>query len=192
MKKEKAMELLNIEPSEIIPYKMNAKKHPPEQIQQIKASIKEYGFLSPLLIDKKNNLICGHGRLIAAEQLELHTVPCLRVEHLTEAQRRAFVHVENRLQESGGAGWDTEILKAELDDLMLNLDIDLGPVGFSPSEIEALLAVPAMPFMPDFPDDNDDNEKAQILKLIITCSNDSEQQDLFSELTSRGFKVKVG
>jgi ParB/RepB/Spo0J family partition protein len=191
MKKEKAMELLNIEPSEIIPYKMNAKKHPPEQIQQIKESIKEYGFLSPLLIDKKNNLICGHGRLIAAEQLELHTVPCLRVEHLTEAQRRAFVHVENRLQESGGASWDTEILKAELDDLMLNLNVGLEHVGFSPDEITSLLAVPSIPFEPDMPED-DNNNKERSLKIVITCRDNSEHQDHFDELNSRGFKVKAG
>jgi ParB-like chromosome segregation protein Spo0J len=123
----------------ISPYKNNAKKHPEAQIQQIMESMKTFGFLTPLLIDGKNNLICGHGRLEAAKKLGLASVPCVIAEHLSDAERRAFVHVENRLQESGGAEWDKEMLKLEIEDLSLNMDFDLSPLGFSPDEISGLL-----------------------------------------------------
>jgi ParB-like chromosome segregation protein Spo0J len=188
----KELKLINMKISEILPYKRNAKKHPPEQIQQIKASIQEFGFIQPVLIDKKNNLICGHGRVSAAKQLGMTEVPCLLVEHLSEAQRRAFVHVENRLQESGGAEWDKDILKLELEDLTLNLDFDLGPIGFSSEEIESLLREnEPLPFAPNLSDD-DDTPSVLTHKLVVECDDEDLKQDLFDELKSRGFKVKAG
>jgi ParB-like chromosome segregation protein Spo0J len=143
----------------LVPYEKNARKHPEAQIQQIAQSIKDFGFLSPVLIDKENNIVCGHGRVMAAKKLAMHTVPCLRVDSLTEGQRRAFILIENRLHET--SDWDRELLKHELDDLMLNLQMPLENVGFSPDEITALLGGPlslsgGQP--EDFPEANEDIE----------------------------------
>lgn len=191
--KTNAINLIEMKISEILPYKRNAKKHPPEQIQQIKASISEFGFLTPLLIDKKNNLICGHGRLEAAKQLGMETLPCVQAEHLTEAQRRAFVHVENRLQESGGAEWDTDILKMELEELSFIDDLDLSTIGFSAEEIEGLLRVDE--FKPNLPEDEDENDKESKIKdsfmIIVTLKNEQEQQKLWAEMQERGYEVKI-
>jgi hypothetical protein len=128
--------LIEMPVSDLVPYAKNARKHPEAQIQQITESIKEFGFLSPVLIDRENNIVCGHGRVMAAKKLKMQSVPCLRAEQLSEAQRRAFILVENRLHET--SDWDKELLKHELDDLMLNLEMPLETVGFSPDEIMAL------------------------------------------------------
>ena len=120
----------------LIPYAKNSRKHSEAQVGQIAASIKEFGFLNPILIGDDMTLIAGHGRLLAAQKLELKTVPCIRAKHLTPAQRKAYVIVDNRLSET--SDWDKEMLKLELEDLSLNLNFDLSPLGFSPDEIMAL------------------------------------------------------
>jgi ParB-like chromosome segregation protein Spo0J len=188
----KELKLINVEVSKIVTYKKNAKKHPKEQIQQIKESIKTFGFLTPLLIDKKNNLICGHGRLQSAIELGMETLPCVQVEHLTEAQRRAFVHVENRLQESGGAEWDQDILRMELEELSFIDDLDLSTIGFSSEEIEGLLKVDE--FNADLAGVDDDDKESKIkdsFMIIVTLKNEQEQQKLWSEMQERGYEVKI-
>lgn len=112
----------------IIPYAQNAKSHSAAQIDKLAASIEEFGFLSPCLIDKDNNLITGHGRLAAAERLGLHEVPCVCVDDLTEAQKRAYIIADNRLTELGS--WNEEMLDAELLDLN-NLDFNVELTGFT-------------------------------------------------------------
>lgn len=112
----------------LIPYARNARKHSDEQVAQIAASIREFGFNSPVLVDAENGIIAGHGRVLAARKLGLKAVPCLRLDHLTETQRRAYILVDNRLAELGG-GWDDEMLKLELADLR-EADFDLDFIGF--------------------------------------------------------------
>jgi ParB-like chromosome segregation protein Spo0J len=114
----------------------NARLHSDAQIQQIQKSIERFGFLSPVVIDKKGTVIAGNGRLQAAKNLGLKEVPAIEAEGLSEADLRAYALVDNRLSET--SEWDKEILKHELDDLMLNLEMDLETVGFSPDEIMAL------------------------------------------------------
>lgn len=106
------------------PYERNAKKHNEEQIEKLKNSIKEFGFLTPCLVDKDYNLIAGHGRVIAAKELGLKTVPCVFIEGLTEEQRRAYILVDNKIGEL--AGWDFELLESELADI----DLEMGSFGF--------------------------------------------------------------
>jgi len=133
------MQIVYKQVEDLVPYARNSKTHPEEQISQIMASIKEFGFLNPLLIDANNNVICGHGRLIASKRLKMDEVPCIQAENLSEAQRRAFVIIENRLQESGGANWDKEMLRLELRDLDLNFpSIDMESMGFSDAELAEL------------------------------------------------------
>jgi ParB-like chromosome segregation protein Spo0J len=134
------LSLIEMSVDVLVPYEKNARKHPEAQIQQIAQSIKDFGFLSPVLIDRENNIVCGHGRVLAAKKLEMLSVPCLRAESLSEAQRRAFILIENRLHET--SDWDKELLKHELDDLMLNLEMPLENVGFSPEEIASIIGDP--------------------------------------------------
>ena len=118
--------------ADLVPYERNAKQHSAEQVQKIADSIKEFGFLSPVLIDRAGNIIAGHGRVMAAKSLGMKTVPAVYVEGLTETQRRAYILADNKLTELGG--WDASLVSSELDDLKASgFDIDL--TGFSIDDI---------------------------------------------------------
>lgn len=109
------------------PYEKNAKVHGQEQVNKIADSIREFGFLSPLLIDKDYNIIAGHGRVMAAKQLGMETVPAVFIEGLTETQRRAYILADNKLTELGG--WDMELVEEELKALK-DLDFNIDLTGF--------------------------------------------------------------
>jgi len=97
-----------------VPYAKNAKKHDDRQVAAIAGSIREFGFTNPVLIDGQDGIIAGHGRVLAAQKLGLASVPCIRLAHLTDAQRRAYILADNRLTETGG-GWDADMLAAEVE-----------------------------------------------------------------------------
>lgn len=120
----------------LIPYANNARKHSDEQVAQIAASIREFGFNNPVLIDGDNGIIAGHGRVLAARKLGLTLVPVIRLTHLTDAQRRAYILADNRIAETGG-GWNEELLKAELDRLTEE-GFDVGLTGFDSADIDEL------------------------------------------------------
>jgi site-specific DNA-methyltransferase (adenine-specific) len=122
----------------LIPYANNSRTHSEEQVAQIAASIREFGFTNPILIDEADGIIAGHGRVLAARKLGMEEVPCIRLGHLTEAQRRAYVIADNKL--ALNAGWDDALLRVELEGLQ-SLNFDTGLTGFSEDEIAALLAV---------------------------------------------------
>lgn len=113
---------------ELIPYAFNSKKHPEKQIAKIADSIQEFGFISPVLIDKDKNIIAGHGRVNAAKKIGLEQIPCVRVEGLTDAQKKAYIIADNRLTELGG--WDRDIVKSELS-LLDSIDFNIDMTGFS-------------------------------------------------------------
>lgn len=146
-----------IEIDKLIPYTNNARTHDDNQVTQIASSIKEFGFTNPILIDNENGIIAGHGRLMAAKKLNLLEVPTIRLEHLSDAQRKAYILADNKL--ALNAGWDNELLKLEFDELKeLNFDLDL--TGFSAEEIQSLSPVQltdgltdedAVPEVPDEP-----------------------------------------
>jgi DNA modification methylase len=119
----------------LIPYAKNARTHSDEQVAQIAGSIKEFGFNNPVLVDKEGSIIAGHGRLMAARKLGMDKVPVVELEHLTEAQRKAYVLADNRI--ALNSGWDTSMLSLELQDL--KDDIDLSLLGFDPDELDELL-----------------------------------------------------
>jgi site-specific DNA-methyltransferase (adenine-specific) len=121
----------------LIPFAKNSRTHSDAQVAQIAASIREFGFTNPVLIDEANGIIAGHGRVMAARKLKLTEVPCIRLAHLTDAQKRAYVIADNKL--ALNAGWDEAMLKLELADLKA-LDFDLDLTGFNTDEIDALLA----------------------------------------------------
>ena len=126
-------EIINIE--EIKPYKKNQKKHPKEQIEKLKKSISKYGFNTPVIIDKDNVIIAGHGRLIAAKELNLKEISCVRKTDLTEEQVKAYRIMDNKSAESD---WDLDLLQEELISLK-ELDFDLELTGFDEIETKELL-----------------------------------------------------
>ena len=129
-------QLEQIATAELIPYARNARTHSPSQVAGIAGSIREFGFNNPVLIDQDNGIIAGHGRVLAAQQLGLATVPCLRLGHLTKTQRKAYILADNRLAEL--SQWDTEMLALEIADLRLD-DVDLELLGFDDDALVDLL-----------------------------------------------------
>jgi ParB-like chromosome segregation protein Spo0J len=126
-----------IETGKLIPYARNSRTHSDDQVQQIMGSIKEFGFTNPVLVDGDGVIIAGHGRTMAAQRLGMKEVPCLRLSHLTEAQKRAYIIADNKL--ALNAGWDDEMLSVELRNLR-DEDFDLSLTGFDDAELAALLA----------------------------------------------------
>jgi hypothetical protein len=122
--------------TELIPYVNNSRTHSDEQVAQIAASIKEFGWTNPILIDGENGIIAGHGRLLAARKLGYKEVPTIELSELTETQKKAYIIADNRL--ALNAGWDNEMLTIELNDLLAD-GFALELLGFDPNEIDSLL-----------------------------------------------------
>jgi DNA modification methylase len=122
--------------TELIPYVNNSRTHSDEQVAQIAASIKEFGWTNPILVDGSNGIIAGHGRLMAARKLGYEEVPTIELKDLTETQKKAYIIADNRLAQN--AGWDNEILTIELNDLLAD-GFALELLGFDPKELNALL-----------------------------------------------------
>ena len=132
-KKDTQFELVDIE--KLIPYANNARTHSDKQIDKIAASIKEFGFLNPLIISEDNVILCGHGRYYAAKKLGLKKLPCIRESHLSEAQRKAYILADNRLAED--AGWDEDLLRVEIE-FLKGEDFNVDLIGFDEKEINSL------------------------------------------------------
>jgi ParB-like chromosome segregation protein Spo0J len=132
MTKKNIHQIEQIELENLIPYARNSRTHTEAQVAQIAASIREFGFTNPVLIGKDNDIIAGHGRVLAARKLQLDKVPCLRLGHLTDIQKQAYVIADNRI--ALNAGWDEEMLKLELKELM-EKGVDTEVLGFSDEEI---------------------------------------------------------
>ena len=135
MKTTERLELVPVD--QLIGYARNARVHSPEQIAQLRASLREYGFVNPILADKDLNVIAGHGRLMAAKEEGIAEVPCVFVEHLTEAQKKAYILADNRLALS--ASWDDDLLRIELEELQ-ELDFNVELTGFTDAEVSKLFS----------------------------------------------------
>ena len=129
------MQLVDI--NKLIPYVNNARTHSPEQITKLRSSLREFGFINPVLIDREFNVLAGHGRIAAAKEEGINEVPCVFVEHLSEAQKKAYILADNRM--SLDAGWDDELLKVEMASLQ-EMGFDVGMTGFDESELADLFA----------------------------------------------------
>ena len=148
---EKEMQYYLADVSELIPYVRNARTHSEAQVAQIAASIREFGFLSPILVAEDNTILAGHGRLAAAQKLGLKKVPCVKENHLTETQKRAYIIADNKL--SLNAGWDNELLAVELSELE-GADFNLDLLGFDEAELSSIFDADK-----DVSDDDFDVEK---------------------------------
>ena len=135
MQSTERFEKVNID--KLVPYARNARTHSKEQILQLRASLREFGFVNPIICDKDYNIIAGHGRVLAAKEEGLSEVPCVFAEHLTESQKKAYILADNRL--ALNAGWDEELLALEFGELK-DLGFDLELTGFDAKEIEKLFA----------------------------------------------------
>ena len=127
----------NVSIDKLVPYARNSRTHSDAQVAQIAASIKEFGFTNPVLIDGGGGIIAGHGRVMAARSMKIDTVPCIRLDHLTEAQKKAYVIADNKL--ALNAGWNDQMLGLELADLQ-GLGFDLELTGFNKDELTSLMA----------------------------------------------------
>lgn len=125
--------------NKLVPYARNARTHSKEQILQLRASLREFGFVNPVIVDKDYNIIAGHGRVLAARTEDMTEIPCVFAEHLTPAQKKAYILADNRL--ALNAGWDEQLLALEFAGLK-ELDFDLSLTGFNASELETLLTDP--------------------------------------------------
>ena len=135
-RKTMIQKILKIKTSELIPYAGNSRTHSDEQVTQIAASIKEFGFNNPVLIDSSNGIIAGHGRVMAAQKLGIDEVPTICLDHLSDSQRRAYVIADNKI--ALNSGWDEEALAAEIDRLIED-GVNISLTGFSAMEIDDLL-----------------------------------------------------
>lgn len=133
MKTTTNMELVEI--NKLVPYVNNARTHSPEQINKLRSSLREFGFINPVIIDRDYGIIAGHGRVIAASEEGIDKVPCVFVDHLTEAQKKAYIIADNRM--ALDAGWDEELLRVEIEALQAEA-FDVSLTGFDEKEITDL------------------------------------------------------
>ena len=133
MKTTTEMQLVPI--TKLVPYVNNARTHSPEQITKLRSSLREFGFINPVIIDRDFNVIAGHGRILAAKEEGIKEVPCVFADHLTEAQKKAYIIADNRM--AMDAGWDEELLRVEIESLQ-GMDFDPLLTGFDEKELAAL------------------------------------------------------
>lgn len=178
-----AHSVVNLPVDALTPYDKNARTHSRGQLKQIAASIKEFGFTSPIIIDENKMILAGHGRYAAAKDMRLETVPCIMLEHLTAEQKRAYIIADNRIAEN--AGWNRELLALEMTELDI-ADFDLGVLGFSDKELEKLL--PGLSAisenMPDLPT----GEKSEYQQMTFTLHN--TQAELIKAALAASKKIK--
>lgn len=154
------MQLVSV--AKLIPYQNNARTHSPEQIRKLRSSLREFGFVNPVIIDRDYNVIAGHGRIAAAREEGITEVPCVFVDHLTEAQKKAYILADNRM--ALDAGWDEELLRVELEALE-EMGFDLGMTGFDEKELAAL-------FPTEEAKEDDFDVEAELQKPTFTKSGD--------------------
>ena len=157
--------------SDLVPYARNSRTHSDEQVAQIAASIKEWGFTNPVLIEPDGGIIAGHGRVMAAQRLGLADVPCVIAEGWTEAQKRAYVIADNRL--AMNSAWDMDLLKIEMQEID-GLGFDLELTGFDVAEMTALFDEPN--FEPGTEDDQ--GKLDELAPKMVTCPHCGGEWDL--------------
>ena len=171
----------------LIPYANNSRTHGDAQIAQIAASIKEFGFTNPVLIDGEGGIIAGHGRVLAARKLSMAEVPCIRLGYLTDTQRRAYIIADNKLALNGG--WDDELLALELGELHA-ADFDMALLGFDAGGLSAAMGLDEE-LDGDAPKIDEGIDYKEKFAIIVECADEAEQQATFERLDSMGFTCKV-
>ncbi len=176
------LEIEYVATDDLIPYFNNSRTHSESQVKQIAASIREFGFTNPILIDEEQTIIAGHGRVMAAEVLSMPTVPCIRLSGLSEAQRKAYVIADNKL--ALNAGWDIDALSIEINQLA-DLDFDLDILGFDIQELASILDGEKEGTEPK------EESYSEIFNIVIECKDEEEQEKIFNRLDTEGYKCRV-
>lgn len=176
---------------ELIPYINNSRTHSDEQVTQVASSIKEFGFTNPILIDEENGVIAGHGRLLASKKLGIEEVPCIIIDGLTEAQKKAYVIADNKI--GLNSDWDYSKLTLELDGLS-EIDFDLDLIGFSETELETILPDDIDLSILDELDDEEVEDLESNVKKAIQIEFEAEHYEQAKELISywRGKDAYIG
>ena len=158
---KKAPQIVNRKVEDLIPYAKNSRTHSDAQVAQIAASVREFGWTNPVLIDGENGIIAGHGRVLAARKLGMDDVPCIELAGLTDTQRRAYIIADNKLALNGG--WDDELLAIELIDLNA-AEFDMSLIGFDAAGLALAMGLGA-----DFEPGNEDDQGKLDEKAPIIC-----------------------
>lgn len=174
------IKITHLKTAALIPYARNSRTHSESQVAQIAASIREFGFTNPILVDGDNGIIAGHGRVLAARALGLNEVPCIIMTHLTEAQKRAYVIADNSL--ALNSGWDVEMLKVEMNDLRDD-DFDVSLIGLDESILGAGEDESRSP--------GNEESIPETREVIAECASEGEQQMIYNILTGKGFKCRL-
>lgn len=171
----KGVPLVEIE--KLIPYIRNARHHSQDQVARIANSIRAFGFLVPVLVDQHNNIIAGHGRIMAAQALGMKQVPVVQADHLTDSERRAYTLADNRLAEL--SVWDDAMKTMELAELEME-GVNLELLGFGEK-------------MPSVTDDEDElpGNMTEEFALHVTFANETDQKKIYEDLSNRGFTCKL-
>ena len=164
----------------LTPYARNSRTHSDDQVAQIAASIKEWGFTNPVLIEPDGGIIAGHGRVMAAQRLGLDDVPCVIAEGWTEAQKRSYVIADNKL--ALNAGWDFDLLQDEVLDLSKQFDISI--LGFDNQELTRFFDNPESLQLKE-------QSYSEVFNVIVECENEEQQEKVFNKLDEEGYKCRV-
>jgi len=164
------------------PYEKNAKEHPPEQIEQIVNSIKAFGFNDPIAVDDDFIIIEGHGRLLAAQAMDLKEVPIIKLGHMSEDEKRAYILIHNKA--TMNSGFNLDLLQEELMHINSS-DLDLELAGFSIEDLHTLDDIDDI--NDDLYDTGADMEDEKAITLKVTFDNEEQKVNLKEELLSRGF-----
>ena len=170
--------------SDLIPYANNSRTHSDEQVLQIASSIKEFGFLNPVIIDADNGIIAGHGRVMAAKKLGIDELPCIDASHLTEAQKKAYIIADNKL--ALNSEWDNELLRIELN-VLDEMGFDLDLTGFSADELAQL----SDDLEIEEEKQSDGESYSEAYSIVIDCIDEEEQEALYNEFKSRVIRCQV-
>ena len=168
-----------VKKEDLKPYVNNAKIHTGEQVEQIKKSIEEFGFNDPIAVWHDNEIIEGHGRLLAVMEMpDIKKVPIIRLDDLTEEQRKAYTLVHNKL--TMNTDFDVDMLNLELDDI---IDIDMGQFGFDLQE-DVIGGEPT-------PEQESNFNYTEQYGIIVMCENEAQQEEVYNKLTEEGYTCKV-
>lgn len=169
------MQIINKKVKDLIPYAKNAKKHEQKQIDGVAKSIEQFGFVQPVVIDKNNEIVIGHCRVLASKKLGLKEVPCVCVDELTDEQVKALRLADNKLNESE---WDFTLIDEELASIV---DIDMSELGFDISQFEEK----------EKEQQDLSGKLTENHELIIECENEEQLEELYNEMQERGLECRI-
>ena len=167
----------------LVPYARNSRTHSDEQVAQIAASIKEWGWTTPVLVDEQGSIIAGHGRTLAAQRLKMTEIPVMVAKGWSDAKKRAYIIADNKL--ALNAGWDESMLALELGELK-DLGFDLDLTGFTADELTEIMFGKLIE-----PEEPEEQSVSSTFEVSVSCDNEAEQERVYEMLTKQGLKCRV-